>query len=296
MDALDQAHNTHPALQPTDFRRSPSVTIVLAEEDKIDPSGLSHQGYGKKERNDLIVFPHRYRRYRTGVRKKSKNSMIQKPIAPRCAGPHDYGNRSKTLRGVSPTNCWVITLPRLQFSSTYWTCSITEYRQYEEIFEKIITPISGSLQIQDTDTVYCSTKVFLSCLPKCSTVCIFFRRFFPWRASIYLFKPLYWPRVYQVTQLVANRRRSLPKIRRNRASSPQGSSSNGWCLFSCHHGPIIMRLSFSHTLYRHIMWTYMCSRKIWMMQQVSVLLLPRSQLLGYVLLYNKQYTRTRGLL
>ena len=74
MDAL-QAHNTHPALQPTDCR-SPSVTIVLAEEDKIDPSGVRKN----TERNDLIVFPHRYRRYRThrryrtGVRKKSKTA------------------------------------------------------------------------------------------------------------------------------------------------------------------------------------------------------------------------------
>ena len=53
MDALHQAHNIHPALQPTDCRRSPSVTIVLAEEDKIDPSGLSHRGCGKKQ-NEMI--------------------------------------------------------------------------------------------------------------------------------------------------------------------------------------------------------------------------------------------------
>ena len=47
IDALHQALNTHPALQPTDCRRSPSVTIVLAEEDKIDPSGLSRRGAEK---------------------------------------------------------------------------------------------------------------------------------------------------------------------------------------------------------------------------------------------------------
>ena len=53
MDALHQAHNTHPALQPTDCRRSPSVIIVLAEEDEIDPSGLSHRGFGKRQ-NEMI--------------------------------------------------------------------------------------------------------------------------------------------------------------------------------------------------------------------------------------------------
>ena len=39
----------------------------------------------------------------------------------------------------------------------------------------------------------------------------------------------------------AYRWRSLPRVRRHRASSPQGSSSNGW--FRFHHGPINMRLS-----------------------------------------------------
>ena len=37
---------------------------------------------------------------------------------------------------------------------------------------------------------------------------------------------------------------SLPRVRRHRASSAQGSSSNGCCLFRFHHGPIFMRLSF----------------------------------------------------
>ena len=45
----------------------------------------------------------------------------------------------------------------------------------------------------------------------------------------------------------AYRWRSLPRVRRHRASSPQGSSSNGCCLFRYDHGlwPIFVRLSFS---------------------------------------------------
>ena len=43
---------------------------------------------------------------------------------------------------------------------------------------------------------------------------------------------------------IAYRWRSLPRVRRHRASSPQGSSSNGCCLCSYHHGPINVRLSF----------------------------------------------------
>ena len=35
---------------------------------------------------------------------------------------------------------------------------------------------------------------------------------------------------------------SLPRVHRHRASSPEGSSSNGCCLFRYHHGPIYMRL------------------------------------------------------
>ena len=42
-------------------------------------------------------------------------------------------------------------------------------------------------------------------------------------------------------------RRSMPRVRRYRVSSPQGSSSNGCCLFRNHHGPIFVRLSFPHT-------------------------------------------------
>ena len=43
---------------------------------------------------------------------------------------------------------------------------------------------------------------------------------------------------------IAYRWRSLPRVRRHRASSPQGCSSNGCCLFRFHHGPINVRLSF----------------------------------------------------
>ena len=42
----------------------------------------------------------------------------------------------------------------------------------------------------------------------------------------------------------AYRWRSLPRFRRRRARSPQGSSSNGCCLFRFHRGPINVRLSF----------------------------------------------------
>ena len=37
---------------------------------------------------------------------------------------------------------------------------------------------------------------------------------------------------------------SLPRVRRHRASSSQGSSSNGCCHFTSHHGPINVPLSF----------------------------------------------------
>ena len=70
-------------------------------------------------------------------------------------------------------------------------------------------------------------------------------------ASIYLFKPPY--AIASVPTLsghaIACQRRSLPRVRRHRASSPQGSSSNnGCCHFSGHHGVINVRLSFPHPL------------------------------------------------
>ena len=43
---------------------------------------------------------------------------------------------------------------------------------------------------------------------------------------------------------MAYRRRSLPRVRRHRASSHQGSSSNGCCLFRYHHEAINVRLYF----------------------------------------------------
>ena len=58
-------------------------------------------------------------------------------------------------------------------------------------------------------------------------------------ASIYLFKP-----PYAIGSPIAYRWRSLPRVRRHSASSPQGSSSNGCCHFAGHHGPMKMRLSF----------------------------------------------------
>ena len=43
---------------------------------------------------------------------------------------------------------------------------------------------------------------------------------------------------------IAYRWRSLLRVCRHRDNSPQGSSSNGCCLFRYHHRPIIVRLSF----------------------------------------------------
>ena len=47
---------------------------------------------------------------------------------------------------------------------------------------------------------------------------------------------------------IAYRWRSLPRVRRRRANSPRGSSSNGCCLFRFHRGPIFVRLSFPEPL------------------------------------------------
>ena len=46
---------------------------------------------------------------------------------------------------------------------------------------------------------------------------------------------------------IAHRWRSPPRVRRPRASSSQGSSSNGCYLFRLLHAPISVQLSFSHT-------------------------------------------------
>ena len=45
---------------------------------------------------------------------------------------------------------------------------------------------------------------------------------------------------------IAYRWRSLPRVRRRRASSPQRSSSNGCCLFRYHHGPTFYVPLVSH--------------------------------------------------
>ena len=44
--------------------------------------------------------------------------------------------------------------------------------------------------------------------------------------------------------IITHRLVSPLRVRRHRASSPQGSSSNGCCLFAGHHGPISVRLFF----------------------------------------------------
>ena len=56
----------------------------------------------------------------------------------------------------------------------------------------------------------------------------------------------------------AYRWRSQPRVRRRRASSPQGSFSKGCCHFAGHHGPINVRVSFSTpTYYICMKWTCM---------------------------------------
>ena len=59
----------------------------------------------------------------------------------------------------------------------------------------------------------------------------------------------------------AYRLRSLPRVHWHRASSPQGSSSNGCCLFRPHHGPFFCAPLFSHahctTVYR--VFLFVCS-------------------------------------
>ena len=70
-------------------------------------------------------------------------------------------------------------------------------------------------------------------------------------AFIHLFEPPY--AIGSVPSssghVFAYRWRSLPRVRRHRASSPQGSSRNGRCLCSYRHGPTDMRLFFLHPLY-----------------------------------------------
>ena len=66
------------------------------------------------------------------------------------------------------------------------------------------------------------------------------------RPFVYL-KPPYaiiWSVPSLSSHAIAYRWRSLPRVRRHRASKPQGSSSNGCCLFMYHHRPMLF---FSHT-------------------------------------------------
>ena len=48
---------------------------------------------------------------------------------------------------------------------------------------------------------------------------------------------------------IAYRWRSLPRVRRHRASKPQGSSERVSAALAGHHGPIHIRISFPHTHY-----------------------------------------------
>ena len=66
-------------------------------------------------------------------------------------------------------------------------------------------------------------------------------------ASIYLCKPPYvivGPVPSLSCHTIVYLLRSLPRVRRHRASSPHGSSSNGCCLFAGHHRLINVRVSF----------------------------------------------------
>ena len=84
------------------------------------------------------------------------------------------------------------------------------------------------------------------------------------RPFIYLnrHRPSGQSRIYQVTQF-AYRCRSLPRVRRHRASKTQGSFIR--VVLPClagHHGPINMRLSFPHALLMvrsgHVKLPYYC--------------------------------------
>ena len=72
--------------------------------------------------------------------------------------------------------------------------------------------------------------------------------FLPLSATPYIYLICFQPSSSQSRVLsghaVAHRWRSPPRVRRHKASSPQGSSSNGCCLFRKHHGPFFVSLSF----------------------------------------------------
>ena len=66
---------------------------------------------------------------------------------------------------------------------------------------------------------------------------------------------------------IAYRWRSLQRVRRHRASSPQGSSSNGCCLFRYHREPNNLRPSFSNTCFvwfrLYFVWLHLCCDHGW---------------------------------
>ena len=68
------------------------------------------------------------------------------------------------------------------------------------------------------------------------------------RGGVHLFGPptamRHWVSPEFTGHTNACRWRSLARVHRHRASSPQGCSSNGCCLFRHRHGPINIRLSF----------------------------------------------------
>ena len=69
-------------------------------------------------------------------------------------------------------------------------------------------------------------------------------------ASIFLFKPPYTIESVPNSSghAITYRWRPLPRVRRKRVCSPQGSSSNGCCQFADHHGPIYIASLFPHPL------------------------------------------------
>ena len=72
------------------------------------------------------------------------------------------------------------------------------------------------------------------------------------------------PRVYRGSQLRSD---GVPRVRRHRASSQSSkyrSSSNGCCLFRCHHEAICVRISFptTTTTIGMVWYGMMCDKKV----------------------------------
>ena len=89
----------------------------------------------------------------------------------------------------------------------------------------------------------------------------------------------------------AYRWRSLPRVRRHRASQPQGSSSNGCCFFGYHHRTFFyVSLFFPHTLLTCSRHVCMCDnvRKVSRdssVVQTTVVCLQRKKLLKFSEIY-----------